>query len=231
MRMNIYQMPDGEWGASYLGTISDGFSSRADAVEWMLGQLEPHVADLILFKERHQEGYEEVEAMTREVQKTNEGFLKWFRKQTLSKDREYGMAVWQACEEHYGIEPEPPDMTREGVLAMPVEELRDECAKLCGATLYFGGLYESWLFPGGWRRRRAEFCPDEDPLHLNMVIEAMRERGKLLEVGPFISGGGGYEARFTDLETLEQSVRVTLVGYHHRGEVICRAALCAVWGV
>jgi len=57
--MNIYQMPDGVWGASYLGTISDGFSSRAAAVEWMLGQLEPHVADLILFKERHQEGYEE----------------------------------------------------------------------------------------------------------------------------------------------------------------------------
>ena len=57
--MKIYQMPEGTWGASYLGTISCGFDSRQEAVDWMLRLLEPYVADLILFQERHREGYEE----------------------------------------------------------------------------------------------------------------------------------------------------------------------------
>ena len=33
-KVNIYQMPDGDWGAFAAGTISDGFSSQEGAMRW-----------------------------------------------------------------------------------------------------------------------------------------------------------------------------------------------------
>jgi len=32
---HIYQMPDGTWGASIPGTITDGFATKEEALEWV----------------------------------------------------------------------------------------------------------------------------------------------------------------------------------------------------
>lgn len=36
---NVYQMPEGDWAASANGLISDEFSSREDAIDWILRNL------------------------------------------------------------------------------------------------------------------------------------------------------------------------------------------------
>jgi len=38
--MDIYQMPDGKWAAVFCGVIGDGFSSREEAIEWILQKVE-----------------------------------------------------------------------------------------------------------------------------------------------------------------------------------------------
>jgi len=44
--MNIYQMPDGKWAAVFCGFMGDGFSSREEAIEWILQKVEELLAGL-----------------------------------------------------------------------------------------------------------------------------------------------------------------------------------------
>jgi len=46
--MKIYQLTDGKWAVSFLGTLASGFTSRKEAVEWVLGEIEECLAGLII---------------------------------------------------------------------------------------------------------------------------------------------------------------------------------------
>ena len=38
LNINIYKMPQGDWGCSVLGFISDGFKSRQAAEQWVINK-------------------------------------------------------------------------------------------------------------------------------------------------------------------------------------------------
>ena len=42
----VYQMDDGQWGASVFGFVSEYFKSREDALEWVIRKLEDRIFEL-----------------------------------------------------------------------------------------------------------------------------------------------------------------------------------------
>lgn len=40
---DVYVMPQGDWGAFAVGTFSDGFKTREDALEWCCKKMEEYI--------------------------------------------------------------------------------------------------------------------------------------------------------------------------------------------